>query len=110
MTSKEMENDKILKSLKRHFKNHKTIIVEKQLECGDWENIGGPYQLIKVYDKNNIIIFSEVGYGNIVIIHKKNNRYYIASGKDEACIDNIVTFGAYYSDYFPIYVPLQEIK
>ena len=84
----------------------KDLYLNEPLPLKQWIKKGKPKMWIKKYDQNGIKIYSEAGYGGIMISTQTKK----ATGQDMAIIKNMVCFGPYYEGTgLEIYVPYTKL-
>lgn len=74
---------------------------EKELTVNEWIKLGEPITWYKMYDKDNIVIWEDRSYGYIRL--QVGND--INDGTDVVVVNNVVTFGNYYSGLLKTFVP-----
>ena len=82
------------------------LYLDTPLPLKQWTKKGRPKMWIKKYDQNGIKIYSEAGYGGIMISTQLNK----AIGKDMAVLKDMVCFGPFYeSTGLEVYVPYAKL-
>lgn len=84
----------------------KDLYLDEPLPLKKWIKKGRPKMWIKEFDKGGIKIYSEAGYGGIMISTQTEK----ATGKEMAIIKNAVCFGPFYRGTgLETYVPYTKL-